>query len=384
MKQLATKVSIEDLLDHANWLQALARQLCLDNARADDAVQQTWLDALKAPPRIQGNLRGWLARVLRRNVMRSRDHDVLALTQSNQLSAESASTHDVVERFHIRQILAEQVLKLPPADRQVILLQYFEGQPPRKIAHELGIPVETVRTRVKRARERLRREFERHYPQDEFRCHLALLGLSAAYGAPSLATRLILTCQAFIGAFFVPTLAKFSALAVTAIVIAGIYWATSEDSVGIDLTQDVEVQDMARDLSEVRRADVKPPAKPGRVPTARMPNDVAVETSPPTSTRVSRFYGQVRTETGKLVPGATVYMVEEGKTHHFNGVQEFSVYVCSVLLRESQARMASPVARPNLQHRSTRTDAEGKFEFPDLLSHEQSEENKPPSLPIRF
>ena len=48
------------------------------------------------------------------------------------------------------------VATLPPDYRAVVHLRFFEDRLPVAIADELGVPVETVRTRLKRAVERLR------------------------------------------------------------------------------------------------------------------------------------------------------------------------------------------------------------------------------------
>ena len=63
-------VAAEDLLKHAAFVRALARSLLLDPHAADDVVQETWLRALEAPPRHAGNLRGWLSRVVSRQVFK--------------------------------------------------------------------------------------------------------------------------------------------------------------------------------------------------------------------------------------------------------------------------------------------------------------------------
>ena len=60
-----TKRQLEELLHHESFLQGLARSLLRDAARADDAVQETWLAVLhsnKSPSEVH---RGWLATVLR-------------------------------------------------------------------------------------------------------------------------------------------------------------------------------------------------------------------------------------------------------------------------------------------------------------------------------
>ena len=50
MAELSSR-SMESLLEHAAFVRRLARVLVLDDARAEDVLQQTWLNALEHPPR---------------------------------------------------------------------------------------------------------------------------------------------------------------------------------------------------------------------------------------------------------------------------------------------------------------------------------------------
>src|SRR5947207_15371982 len=61
---------IEELLAHADWLRLLGRQVAGERA-ADDAVQETWVAALRAPPRRDRVAEPWLAEVLRNFVRRA-------------------------------------------------------------------------------------------------------------------------------------------------------------------------------------------------------------------------------------------------------------------------------------------------------------------------
>ena len=67
----APPIPHEVLLRHAGFLRGLARDLALDAASSEDAVQEVWLRALRSPPRHDSNLRGWL-RVLLTNFVRSK------------------------------------------------------------------------------------------------------------------------------------------------------------------------------------------------------------------------------------------------------------------------------------------------------------------------
>ena len=50
MESDSAKVLIEDLLAEGEWLHRLARNLAVDPDVADDAVQETWMAALRHPP----------------------------------------------------------------------------------------------------------------------------------------------------------------------------------------------------------------------------------------------------------------------------------------------------------------------------------------------
>ena len=58
--------SPEVLLEHASFVRAVARAVLSREDLAEDAVQDTWLAALKRPPQRRYGLRGWLRVVARR------------------------------------------------------------------------------------------------------------------------------------------------------------------------------------------------------------------------------------------------------------------------------------------------------------------------------
>ncbi len=62
---------------------------------------------------------------------------------------------DEVAKEETRRELYDSVLALPEAFKDVVLLYYYEGYNTREISETLGIPDATVRSRLKRARERL-------------------------------------------------------------------------------------------------------------------------------------------------------------------------------------------------------------------------------------
>ena len=152
---------IESLLEHSTWIRGLAAQLASDPGTADDLVQKTWLAALQRPPssaRDANSLRRWLAAVLRnfahqerRGASRREAHEARAADPSR-----GPSTLDVVERASVQREVVQAVLALDEPYRTTILLRFYDGLPPRAIAKQMGVPVDTVRTRVARGVARLR------------------------------------------------------------------------------------------------------------------------------------------------------------------------------------------------------------------------------------
>jgi RNA polymerase sigma factor (sigma-70 family) len=155
----------EALLRETAWLRALARTLLQDPHLADDAVQDTCMAALTSGPRSADSRRPWLATVLRNFALRAQ------LRRSNRAARERAcaraealpSAADLVERISAQRGVVDAVLALDEPLRRTILLRYFEDLPPRVIARELGVPVNTVRTRLQRGLLILRARLDREH-----------------------------------------------------------------------------------------------------------------------------------------------------------------------------------------------------------------------------
>ncbi len=158
----------EALLEHDDFLRALARSLVADDARASDVVQQAYVAALTdraGGPQRSGSLRAWLASVVRHVAGKLRRAETRRAAHERAAAKPEAlpSVADVVAREQARRRVVEAVLRLEEPTRTTMLLRYFDRLPPRAIAKKLGVPVETVRTRIKRALERLRGELDRDY-----------------------------------------------------------------------------------------------------------------------------------------------------------------------------------------------------------------------------
>jgi RNA polymerase sigma-70 factor (ECF subfamily) len=147
-------VKIDALLADRDWVRRLARSLARDDAQADDLAQDGWVSALRSPP--ARAVRAWWRRVLRRRAMELRREEDRRTAREERRAQPTPVGAELLERLELEQAVAQAVRDLPGHYRDVVLLRYFEEMPPRAIAKRLAVPVETVRTRLKRAHELLR------------------------------------------------------------------------------------------------------------------------------------------------------------------------------------------------------------------------------------
>ena len=207
-------VSLESLLAHADWVRALARRLVADPNTAQDLEQEVWRTALENPPRENSNPRGWLASVAR-NAARSLGRSSTRREQRERASARPEAlppTSELVAEAELARELAGEVLALEEPYRTVLLLRFWRSMTPEEIARSQSIPLESVRTQLKRGLERLRERLDRRFGDRE--------KWLAALAPLARETTLPLTSAAAGGALAL--LLKCGAAAALA---AGVWWA---------------------------------------------------------------------------------------------------------------------------------------------------------------
>lgn len=157
---------------HGQRMMSVGIAWCRTHEDAQDAVQ----DALVAAGsnltawRGDGPLEGWLVRMVMnacRRMRRGRKNDPgLHLTEVDMASG-GGSPEEVASNGEIAVAIGRTLDALSPEDRALVLMVDAEGWAPSEVAAQTGIGAATVRTRLFRARARMKRAFEEFAPPGE-------------------------------------------------------------------------------------------------------------------------------------------------------------------------------------------------------------------------
>ena len=176
MEEDVTDPRAELLIEHAEFIRSIARGLLRDPHAVDDVAQETMLAALQKPPRA-GHFRAWLTAVARNLALTRRRGEQRRAGRERAVARRERlpSAADGVARLELQRRVVEAVVALPEPYRSVIVHRFFFGVAPGEIARREGVPVETVRTRQKRAFKKLRARLDRSYGGDRAAWSTALL-----------------------------------------------------------------------------------------------------------------------------------------------------------------------------------------------------------------
>jgi RNA polymerase sigma-70 factor (ECF subfamily) len=133
-----------------------------DRAGAEDLLQETLLEAVRSARSYRGEaaLSTWLCAIARRRLARYYESERRAEAARRGLevvpSAGEQSEEEAVRRDEVIRALG----RIPPAQRQVLVLKYLDGLAVGEIAAELGRSRVQVQSLLQRGRDGLRRELE--------------------------------------------------------------------------------------------------------------------------------------------------------------------------------------------------------------------------------
>jgi RNA polymerase sigma-70 factor, ECF subfamily len=144
-------------------LRRYARALTRDTVRADDLVQECLCRALTKQHLWQPgtDLRAWLFTLLHNqhvNLVRRSIREGVSV-DVEELAPVLTTKAGQNPRLQLRD-LHRAIGCLPDEQRQVVLLVALEGMSYEQVAEVLGVPVGTVRSRLSRGRESLRRHMD--------------------------------------------------------------------------------------------------------------------------------------------------------------------------------------------------------------------------------
>jgi RNA polymerase sigma-70 factor (ECF subfamily) len=380
MGERSDAIRPEELLHHTRWVRRVAAHLVVDAARADDVAQQTLLTALAQPPREATHPKAWLASVARSFATRMRRSDERRARHESAAAPGEAvpSVHEVVVHAQTQREVVDAVLALAEPYRTTLLLRFFENRPPRAIARELALPVETVKSRIKRALEVLRahlvvRRGERSGEASAWA--VSLVGLLDA-GMRRAVRRAVLAKAAgagaaagvagattFTGALGVLGMSTQLKLAAVILVVAGGTFAV------VKLTESPMLPPRetaartafgASGLAAPERAqasEVPPPALATRAAESHEPAKEAVPSAPAT-TPTGVVEGVVLTARGEPAARAIVLLEDAGRHGEFGTPEELCAHVDDLLdkpLKPHDVRQRAVAAK------------DGTFRFGELV-----------------
>ena len=296
MSDPETPVPLERLLAHRAWVRRVAGALVADPARADDLAQEAWLGALESPPRAENSMRRWFRTVLLRKARDARRGEGRRARREEHAARPEGGvrpTVDLVAEAETVRAVVDAILALPEPLRTTVLLRYYEDLPPREIAARQELPVETVRTRLKRAHVLLREGLARGCDDDRERWALgwaALLGRDEP--GTTEATGTAGTAALAAGAILMGAKAKVG-IAVAVVLLGVGLWATLGGGGG-----------NATDGGGPHLPAPSPPVETaGAMPEAGVP--VVPDPAPAEEIR-AHLLGRVVSTDGSPVPGALV------------------------------------------------------------------------------
>lgn len=136
---------------------SLARRHSPNQADAEDAVQEIFVDLLRSADRFdpaRSTEAGFVAMIARRRLIDlARRRAVRGV--SEQADLEAASGDRIEERVDASKV-ARALAELPSKEREILVLVTYEGLSQQEVAERTGLPLGTVKTYARRGLMRVR------------------------------------------------------------------------------------------------------------------------------------------------------------------------------------------------------------------------------------
>lgn len=159
----------ELVLAYQDRVYNLAYRILGDSAAAEDATQETFIAAYRHLSTFRGgSFLSWLMRTVANRcydeLRRQKRRPAISWESFGELDEEAnpflvnghPTPEEAAQQAELTRFLQAAIVTLPPDQRVVLVLSDVEGMNYQEIADTLGIPVGTVKSRLARARARLR------------------------------------------------------------------------------------------------------------------------------------------------------------------------------------------------------------------------------------
>jgi RNA polymerase sigma-70 factor (ECF subfamily) len=165
---------------YSNRIYRLALKILNNTQDAEDVLQETFLKALRSLPSFEGrsSLSTWLYRIAVNEalmVVRKRRPDILSIDKEKEDDEGVSEPVEIVDwcclpevdlmNTEARRFLDEAIQELSPALRAVFVLRDIEGLSVKETADALGLTEAAVKTRLLRARLKLREALTVYYAE---------------------------------------------------------------------------------------------------------------------------------------------------------------------------------------------------------------------------
>jgi RNA polymerase sigma factor (sigma-70 family) len=152
---------------HGPMVLAVCRRVTHDTHAAEDAFQAAFLLLVRKAPHVRGSLGGWLHRVAfrvalraRKQQARRRKHEHSDPSAGLQTPTGKPEPHTMAHANDFARDLHHEIARLDHNHRLPVILCELEGLTHEQAADQLGWPLGTVKGRLARSRERLRRRLQ--------------------------------------------------------------------------------------------------------------------------------------------------------------------------------------------------------------------------------
>ncbi|MBY0525831.1 MAG: sigma-70 family RNA polymerase sigma factor [Gemmataceae bacterium] len=148
---------------HGPMVLGVCRRMLLDVHDADDAFQATFLVLVRRAKGLRqwGSLGNWLHGVAYRVALKARARTLRRRARETEVEDVPHPVDEAAAWRELRPVLDAEVDRLPAKYRRPVVLCYLEGRTHEEAASELGWPSGTVKCRLVRAREMLRKRLIR-------------------------------------------------------------------------------------------------------------------------------------------------------------------------------------------------------------------------------